>query len=314
MELNKLSKLDPRIPIWDGLEFEKRPCPFCSCDDSKDYVFRPDNLLVTKCKSCECFYIKHAPTTESLGAFYKNYSRDHYQKEIVKFSRKPDPNSLANSYPIQKLKHKLGGSWKNKKILDFGCGRGELVTHLNSLGASATGIDIDEISKESAILNSFDFYQKLSDLPEGSLFDAVILFDFVEHPIDIKEILKDIRDYMTDDGYLLIWTPSAINVDIKNLDSLSVFRYTLEHMQYLSSKTCLEIGRILRFDIVHMETRGFPTSVDEYERSNIFVIKSLIKSAIKKLIPKSIQLNRLSRINDLDAAGNYHLFLIYKNR
>ena len=131
MKLKKLNVLDPRIPNWDGLKFEDRVCPICSHNDAEPYIYRPDGLLVSECSGCECFYLKSAPTSKSLDIFYQNYSRDHYQKSISKFTKKPDPYSLVNSFPILKLKSKLGGSWKNKKILDFGCGRGELVTHLN---------------------------------------------------------------------------------------------------------------------------------------------------------------------------------------
>ena len=84
-------------------------------------------------------------------------------------------------------------------------------------------------------------------------------------------------------------------------------------MQYLSSKACNEIASILNFKIDHMETRGFPSHVDEYKQNKFHVIKIFVKSIIKKMIPYSIKLNRINIINNHDSKGNYHLLLILKN-
>ena len=312
MNIKKLDTLDPRVPNWGSADFKQRACPFCYSNESIDFVYRPDNLMVNKCLKCDCFYLKNAPSEDSLNKFYKDYSKNHYNKSISKFSKIPDTNALINSYPIKKLKSKLGGSWQNKKILDYGCGRGELITHLNSNGASAIGVDIDDTAIKSAELNSFDLYTDLSELPKDSFFDAAILFDFVEHPIGIRNILEDIAKYINEDGFILIWTPSAFDVIDNEIDSMEVFRYTLEHMQYLSSKTCVEIANFLNFKIDHIETRGFPTSVEEYKRSNIFLTKLIIKGFIKKLIPKFIKDYRSKIRNNFDSSGNYHLFFILK--
>lgn len=312
MNIKKLDKLDPRIPDWKDSIFEQRDCPFCYSDVSTEYVYRPDEMLVSKCSKCDCYYIRNAPNEDSLNKFYSNYSKNHYSKSITKFNTKSNPYSIINSYQLSKLKSKLGGSWKNKKILDFGCGRGELISHLNASGADAVGIDIDEISIESSKLNLFNLYNSLSELPNGSYFDAIILYDFVEHPIKIREILEELSNYLLRGGLIFIWTPSAFEVNYHEDDSLEIFRYTLEHMQYLSYKTCLEIANFTNCDIVHMETRGYPSSVDEYATGKKYILKKYLKFFLKSLIPNILKKIRLEAINKHDSDGNYHLFLILK--
>lgn len=106
---------------------------------------------------------------------------------------------------------------KVSRLLDVGCGDGELCHHLSRTGFDTVGADFDakgvEIARQS--YPGIPFYnQGVQDDPfelvakeKGKAFDAVVSCEVVEHlfsphllPIYAKGVLKD-------GGYLLVTTP-----------------------------------------------------------------------------------------------------------
>jgi ubiquinone/menaquinone biosynthesis C-methylase UbiE len=110
------------------------------------------------------------------------------------------------------------------RILDVGCGRGEIVRHCAQLGADAFGIDY----ARAAIQLSRDVLSRNGDQAVGAMalaqadakklpvpagtFDRVLMFDIVEHlhPWELHAALLEARRVLKDDGRLIIHTaPNA---------------------------------------------------------------------------------------------------------
>lgn len=106
------------------------------------------------------------------------------------------------------------------KILDIGCGRGEMVLYVIKNGAKAVGIDYANDSIELAkllkskqdktIQSKMSF--KVMDAKKlkfrNSTFDMVIMTDVVEHlyPEELDEVFQQIKRVLKRDGLLLIHT------------------------------------------------------------------------------------------------------------
>lgn len=113
------------------------------------------------------------------------------------------------------------------RVLDVGCGRGEIISHCMRLGVEVYGIDYAEV----ATLMSRDVIgvEEASQLAGGDAratkagvcrsdakflpfprdyFDRVLLFDVVEHlyPWELKASLREIRRVLKQDGRLVIHT------------------------------------------------------------------------------------------------------------
>ncbi len=106
---------------------------------------------------------------------------------------------------------------KGLKILDIGCGRGELCYALAKMGADVTGIDYSEEAIDIArkTFNDDDIKGKLSFVcedavtyPMESTFDVIIATDFLEHvetPV-LEQILKKCAQHLNPDGKLILHT------------------------------------------------------------------------------------------------------------
>jgi ubiquinone/menaquinone biosynthesis C-methylase UbiE len=113
--------------------------------------------------------------------------------------------------------------FKDKVILDVGCGRGEFVCYALSKGAAyAVGIDYSKASvdisnelitnmfKDSDTINQVKILQMDAKHLEftDDAFDIIVLLDIVEHLHDweLKQCLHEVVRVLKDDGYVYMHT------------------------------------------------------------------------------------------------------------
>lgn len=123
---------------------------------------------------------------------------------------------------------KLADIKQGMTVLDFGCGRGELVYQSVLKGAKAIGIDYSDaaikLSKELILrlperLKENTRIIKLSagKLPfDSSSIDRILLIDVIEHLTDdeINTLLSEFYRIMKPRGKLIIHTPNKLHFDV----------------------------------------------------------------------------------------------------
>ena len=100
--------------------------------------------------------------------------------------------------------------FKNKKILDLGCGTGEFLNNYYGMGAECSGIDIENNFK---IKNKKNF--KLINIEANKFlknckkkFDVIFLFEFLEHleEQDKYQLFKNLTKNLNKNAYIFIST------------------------------------------------------------------------------------------------------------
>ncbi len=100
--------------------------------------------------------------------------------------------------------------FKNKKILDLGCGTGEFLNNYYGMGAECSGIDIENNFK---IKNKINF--KLINIEANKFlknckkkFDVVFLFEFLEHleEQDKYQLFENLTKNLNKNAYIFIST------------------------------------------------------------------------------------------------------------
>ena len=314
--MRQLSKLDYRIPFWETESLVERVCPICK-NHGEPIFQRPDQLIVNKCNICATYYISPAPDNESLNNFYSAYHDNH--SRMPKLSSELLKQNYDKINPLADIRvGKLSSLLKieDSTVLDIGFGQPFLLYLLKKLGAQTYGIDIDPKAIEYANylgINS-TFEGDFSLYNSKIRFDAIIMTDFVEHPLLPIDYIEKAISLLKQTGILLIWTPNG-DAEIKSEEPVT-FRVDLEHMQHFTTGTMLYIANNLNLRILHLETLGKPALVNIENEPDTEVLPStlninakfrrLIKGVIRKYLLKETYQTNLFPIE----VGNYHLFAI----
>lgn len=130
------------------------------------------------------------------------------------------------------------------RLLDVGCGRGEIIRHCMRLGVPAIGIDYAEVatlmtrdiikgeieSEQTAQVSAAVCRADAKHLPfPDEYFDRVLLFDVVEHlyPWELHQTLLDIHRILKPTGRLIIHTAPNRWYDKYAYPAVRTFRHLL---------------------------------------------------------------------------------------
>lgn len=137
------------------------------------------------------------------------------QSEGIQLSRR-----LSSAFALAEVKPGM-------KVLDVGCGRGEILRHTAQLGADAYGIDYAAVAVNLSkqVIEPVDgvapgrtavFQADAKKLPFPThYFDRVLMFDVVEHlhPWELDQALAEVRRVMKPNGRFIIHTAPNIWYD-----------------------------------------------------------------------------------------------------
>lgn len=109
-------------------------------------------------------------------------------------------------------RHLEPGPGRALRILDVGCGNGEMLDMLRELG-TVTGIDVSADAVEHCRARFDDALDvRLGGIPDGlppaGSADVVTAFDVIEHLDDDLDALRHLRRVLGDDGTLVVTVPA----------------------------------------------------------------------------------------------------------
>ncbi len=140
------------------------------------------------------------------------------------------------------------------RLLDFGCGDGNFLKAASLLGFDAFGVDFSESRRSrSRQLGDITLYSNLEDLQqdlptEKARFDAVTLFQVLEHLAEPLKTLQQLSAVLRPGGTLVIEVPNCHAVgDIpKTADDHSKVD-PLEHINHFTPRTLTAIAEEVGF-------------------------------------------------------------------
>jgi 2-polyprenyl-3-methyl-5-hydroxy-6-metoxy-1,4-benzoquinol methylase len=163
-----------------------------------------DDLDVNRCKSCGFVYL--ASWEQSLAKAQELY--DYYgQLSEEDLRRRHSPENGARQQEFLKA---LGGYTRGRRLLDVGCGDGQLLQTAKDEGWDALGIDLSE----TAILlcHRCGLTASTTDFFDGSLdeqrFDAIVMSELIEHVPSPQRFLKRAEELLDAGGVMYLTTPN----------------------------------------------------------------------------------------------------------
>lgn len=124
-------------------------------------------------------------------------------------------STLAGMY-LARLARSLGRKdLRGLRILDFGAGRGAMLTALREAGADAAGIE--PYGYDYLRSAGFTVYPDIESLPRGTAFDGILCVDVVEHLPKAGDDLAALQSLLAENGWIYLSTPNATGIKARIL-------------------------------------------------------------------------------------------------
>ncbi len=220
------------------------------------------------CNSCKAIFLNPQPTLNKLKKYYpkeKYYSLNKIDVNSKKFKIKkalyqiyfnPPKNNFLKKVLFSPLKFMVRSTHLNKKgkLLDIGCGSGQFIYEMKSLGLDVYGIEPGDFDKESN--NRYKLNIKNTNLLKAKypreFFDIITINHVIEHLGNPNETLNEINKIIKKKGILIIGIPNtnslAYKIFKKNWYQLDIPRhlwnYSDKNIKILLEKNGFKILKI----------------------------------------------------------------------
>lgn len=278
-------------------------CPICDSLEKSEISLLSNNMKVlgdtfpssattlVSCSQCGAVYID----TEANQSHFSNYYNSGYSKTISyveTFGKDVANKYFTNIY--NSFKEYIN---KNSKILDMGAGRGEFSQFLQTLGYdNIIAVEPSKDNYEHMVknhLNSF-FADSFSINQKTNMkFDLIVLSHTLEHILDFKDALLNLKKLLNPNGIIYIEVPNSQKYD--KVDFPSYFFFTFEHIIHFTKSDFENLAKSYGFKL--LQTNDYLKCNSYFVINGIFqnggnVGKLIYTNETKKAIERYLQYSK----------------------
>jgi len=224
-------------------------CILCSTPDNFIPLAHQDRhgnpLPTVLCRHCGLVFTHPRPSPAELDHFYRADYRREYKRS---WSPKPRHVLRAGNVALDRLAYLLPILDGKKRILDIGCGGGEMLFMLRQLGFDADGLEPNE-GYGTAARDFLELPVQLTSYQnaviEPGSRDVIVSFHVLEHLLDPVHALQSFGGWLKEDGLMLIEVPNVFS-----RCQWPASRYHRGHLQHFSVSTLSHAGRLAGLEAI----------------------------------------------------------------
>ena len=142
---------------------------------------------------------------------------------------------------------------QNKIILDFGCGNAGFLNIAKSVCQKTYGIELQKDFQDYFKSCGLTVFSSVTELPEK--VDYITMFHVLEHLKNPVEELKKLKEFLSDDGYILIEVPNSKDalLSLYKSKSFSDFVFWSCHLFVYNILTLKDIAQKAGFEVIKID-------------------------------------------------------------
>lgn len=275
---------------WMDDALERSRCPACAWLDARTMSLTTEGRYnLRECRNCRSqFFVDVFDESSDRDSHYKweSYKLDVYSDEAVRRGFES-----RYRYMIDRARSEVRTL---ESILDVGCGIGNFLEFAVSQGLDAVGSDVSARAVAEARRRGLRVHlaEELGvSVPDGS-FDALTMWDVIEHVSEPKEMLASVVPKVRRGGALLFETPDGgfpirtlllwLNKQTQGRVNLTGPMYYWEHKVYLTESGVRALLDAVGVETVHVERQ---TSVRAKMQREFEVMRSKKARALELTWP-----------------------------
>ena len=237
---------------------------------------------IHQCEICGLKLVYPLPKAEDIPAHYDlpryyTHGADHIpeteptfiERAMMHLAWRTDRGSMFDPSTV------LRGDASNWKVLDIGCGSGDLLSSFSDMGLETFGLEPDANARSEAEKRGHRVFSGTAELiPDelrGRKFEVVTITHVLEHCLSPIDALKNAREFLAEDGVLYCEVPNAGSLYFQTYSHISEMLDVPRHL-FFFRKTDLEaltndVGlEIIKWNF-HGLTRHFSASWKAWENT-----------------------------------------------
>ena len=230
------------------------PCPICKIGTSRDIGNYKDMLYghLGEWKLLRCNHCKHESVYPPLSSkeLESIYNLDTY------YSFRTSKMNTISTFLRSKTRRMFPKNLKGKKILDYGCGDGEVLCLAKLAGAQVYGIEFGDTPEQL----SKDLGLDIKSYPPSSWIgnmDYVRSFHSYEHITDPIEVLEQFKSLVTPvSGRILIGVPNVDSWTASIFGKYYFYRGVPLHLHGYTPSSIRYLANICDLEVVSLKTPG----------------------------------------------------------
>ena len=227
-------------------------CRLCEGDDlHRRLAFPPFSLW--RCRHCGFEQIDPEPTSEQLRRIY---SIAYFGK-----AKYGDERSLAHEYRRRRALMRRAGILPGMRLLEVGCGIADFLETLAD-DHDITGIDISEDAVDQAKARRPDLADRFEATaieafePSGDGYDAILMWDVIEHLWNGPSMLVDVARWLRPGGRLVLSTPDVTALTARLMGKKWPFMTPPEHLSFFGAKSIQLAGKKAGLKTLSTRSKG----------------------------------------------------------
>jgi 2-polyprenyl-3-methyl-5-hydroxy-6-metoxy-1,4-benzoquinol methylase len=206
-------------------------CFLCG-DESTDLVHigvRGGGANVLKCRTCGLIRLSDIP--DDIDNYYKKSGmRDGKNIPLNELRREETDDSLRRFIFTKEI-------IEGKNVMDFGCGAGGYLEKAKTVAQNVYGVEIEEYVRQGLKSEGYNVVSSINKF--DSKMDVITLFHVLEHLSNPIQKLREISEYLTNDGQIIIEVPNADDalLSLYECDKFADFTYWCCHIYLYSKET-----------------------------------------------------------------------------
>jgi 2-polyprenyl-3-methyl-5-hydroxy-6-metoxy-1,4-benzoquinol methylase len=205
--------------------------------------------LVT-CADCGYVEVAHVPPDDELADIY----RDAYFEK----PKYVDDAAARHEFERRTGLLRANGLTEAWRVLDYGCASGDFVAGMGHF-CEMWGVDYspEAIAKAaSRHAGIADRFTTIDAMDQNARFDAVTLWDVIEHVPSPPETLALVNSVLAEGGILVLSTPNIGAATARMMGKRWAFMTPPEHLGFFNRKSMEAILQASGFAIVDWSSRG----------------------------------------------------------
>jgi 2-polyprenyl-3-methyl-5-hydroxy-6-metoxy-1,4-benzoquinol methylase len=260
-----IAEVNHSCGVWAQPGMERTECILCVesrtvalYDDLSDVHYGGEgSFSVRRCVQCELTWLSPRPDSERMKDYY-GVSYVPYEDRTNRARTALAPLRTLLSFPYQMRYGQLGQTSTpprpGARMLDVGCGPGQLLEAMRKIGWEVWGIEMDAAAASKAARRAGDdervFVGPIGNAkyPQGK-FDLITASHVLEHLHDPLMTLKQMHRWLRPGGYLQIWVPNIVSIESKVFGRHWSGLDTPRHLYHFSPATISRMLDRAAFDV-----------------------------------------------------------------